>query len=970
MAENNNPIYASQLYIDDGAIEKAIKQWTVFYNVTVKSQKDLIATAKELQKTIKDANVTQKEGQDLIIENTKHVEKIQRELLKTQKDKIEVEKKLEQLTREQVKTQQQREKSIQKEKDAVDALNKTVREAERLYKNLYLTKGKDDEATKKAFANATNLKKQQDDLNRSMGRYTDNVGKYGSAITDSFSGLVKGITIGSLISSAIQSTAGVIKDFVNGATDAFKESEHQAHLLKFAVTDIGKEGLKGFEELTKQAEELMGAFDDEEIKKAQVALINYGLSVEQTKKLIPLLLDTSIQTGRSLDEVATSALRGIEGQTKALKPLGVAFTDTGNKTENFNILLDKLSKFSGAAEASLETETGQIKALEIQLKESQEVMGKSTIKLQLLWIEWKKAAIDTFMGIGTALKFLFDKSGYIADKALEQQKLIVDDWGKTFDSLKKIAEEKGKSVNDIAKGMLFTYREDLIKAQAKYNEKANDENTKTLAQARYNYNQILKLSVEKEKEITEKKLGLTQKGEDQLKAEREKRQKEKEEEEKKYNDQLLKTYEKAADLSIKATEIYYKKQKEERERQANEEINQSLKNLSKLLKITFDSEESKNNIRKELFDKYQIEDQQAKDKYRADEKEWLDLLLRDRIISQKEYNQAMLKLNGTWFDKLKESLLKIVGLTSEQVKSASQAASQAISTTLGYIQQTLQLQIQAIDDLLQKQLAAKDEEIKIYEEKKNAAKDWLQNEIDAKNAGLAHNVKAAQLEYINNKKLQEKAEKDRKALEAKAVKDKAAYQKQIQKIESLEQTSSMISASAGVLAGFSKLPQPYGIIAGVIAVGAMWASFLSYKSKAKELNKETYAEGTYEELRGGSHASGNDISLGIKSNGKERRAEGGEALAIIKKRSTQKYRGILPDIIDSLNKGVFENKYTKAFDTDGLINTIVVNQQFGELQTISDNVSALRKNSEVKRYTDHLGRLVEQRGNNKRIYKN
>ena len=85
----------------------------------------------------------------------------------------------------------------------------------------------------------------------------------------------------------------------------------------------------------------------------------------------------------------------------------------------------------------------------------------------------------------------------------------------------------------------------------------------------------------------------------------------------------------------------------------------------------------------------------------------------------------------------------------------------------------------------------------------------------------------------------------------------------------------------------------------------MWGSFAIAKVKAHQVTKKSqqYGEGGLEILNGGSHASGNDIPIGMTKDGKQRKAEGGEALAIISKSKTRKYKTILPDIVKSLNKG-------------------------------------------------------------------
>ena len=98
-------------------------------------------------------------------------------------------------------------------------------------------------------------------------------------------------------------------------------------------------------------------------------------------------------------------------------------------------------------------------------------------------------------------------------------------------------------------------------------------------------------------------------------------------------------------------------------------------------------------------------------------------------------------------------------------------------------------------------------------------------------------------------------------------------------------------------------------------------------------------------LQGGSHASGNDIPIGYTRDGKDRRAEGGEALAIIRKSPRLVNRKLLPGIIDSLNKGTFEQKYLGAYDT-GDMSMSMFNTQ-ADLRTLEGDVERSRNKGNV-----------------------
>ena len=100
------------------------------------------------------------------------------------------------------------------------------------------------------------------------------------------------------------------------------------------------------------------------------------------------------------------------------------------------------------------------------------------------------------------------------------------------------------------------------------------------------------------------------------------------------------------------------------------------------------------------------------------------------------------------------------------------------------------------------------------------------------------------------------------------------------------------------------------------------------------------------------------------------RAEGGEALAIINKKRTRKYRKILPDVIDSFNKGTFEDKYLNAFaNSDGLNMAINANGNV-DLSKIENDVRNIRKQNEIRYYTLPDGTVIMQHNNVKRIIKN
>lgn len=283
---------------------------------------------------------------------------------------------------------------------------------------------------------------------------------------------------------------------------------------------------------------------------------------------------------------------------------------------------------------------------------------------------------------------------------------------------------------------------------------------------------------------------------------------------------------------------------------------------------------------------------------------------------------------------------------------ALQALQEATSTAVSYLSEVMQ----AETDLAQAAVDAANTRVE-------AAQSAVDAEIEARNNGYANNVATAKKELAQEKKRQREKEK----LLEQAQKRQVA-------LDSVIQASSLITASANIWSSMSKLGIAGPILAGA-AIAAMWTSFAAAKIKARQVtlseSQEEYGEGGLEFLEGGSHASGNDIDLGVKNHKKKRmRAEGGEALAIINKRNTQKYRKQLPSIIESLNKGVFEDKYSNAFAEADRLNVAISQSSNPDLSRIENGIDAIRKQNELKCYTLSDGTMIVQEKNVKRIIKN
>lgn len=321
-----------------------------------------------------------------------------------------------------------------------------------------------------------------------------------------------------------------------------------------------------------------------------------------------------------------------------------------------------------------------------------------------------------------------------------------------------------------------------------------------------------------------------------------------------------------------------------------------------------------------------------------------------KLEAEKERLQKILELNKKAGGQLSQEQLKI---TENSIKAIDQKLNEkgetakdiyeAVGLKLsedekGVISDSTAFAIEQVEEFAQKKVDSSQAAVEASNDEVQAANTALQTELMNREKGYASNVSQAQKELDLARKTQEAALRDQE----KARKQQAA-------IQTLQQIGSLVTGAAKI---WGQLGFPWAIP----AIAVMFGSFALSKVKAAK-EAVTYGDGGLEFLQGGSHNSGNDINIGTTRGGRPRRAEGGEAMAIINKRSTSKYKSSLPSIIDSLNKGVFD----ETFNTSNTYN--VHNGSGLDVSNIEKNVANIAKNNKRKVVPDGKGGFLE-------VYKN
>lgn len=336
---------------------------------------------------------------------------------------------------------------------------------------------------------------------------------------------------------------------------------------------------------------------------------------------------------------------------------------------------------------------------------------------------------------------------------------------------------------------------------------------------------------------------------------------------------------------------------------------------------------------------------------------------RFKLQAEKERLQKILELNKTSAEKLSDTEVEIIKNTikkiDKEIEKSKTSETKDIYDLLGIkldddekqaISQSVGFSIEQLQSILDAQVQIKDQALQAAKEETQAAQDKLNAELEARNNGYANDVDTAR------KELQLAKDKEKKAAE-----EKEKAQKRQLALNTILQTSNLITASTEIWKALSGI-SVVGIALAIAGIATMWGSFAAAQVKARQVVKTEYGDGGIEFLEGGSHASGNDIPIGTTKDGRSRRAEGGEALIIINKRNTRKYKDVLPGITKSLNSGRFENMYGGVFNVGDKVVNI-------NLSKIESEITEIRKNQNNSIIIRPDGAIIETKGNVRRIIK-
>lgn len=177
-----------------------------------------------------------------------------------------------------------------------------------------------------------------------------------------------------LAAAAAYATTG----FVRSAIREFAEAEKAVAKLNSTLRATQQLNAGVSDRLQGVAKNIAGnsPFSQTELLNSASRLLTAGASPGDIERLTRAIADVSTLMDRDLGRASQAMVNALRGDTDAFRALGIEVESTGNATEDFNKLLEKLEKLTGGqAAASMDTLTGKLEKQKKQWDELKEKAG-------------------------------------------------------------------------------------------------------------------------------------------------------------------------------------------------------------------------------------------------------------------------------------------------------------------------------------------------------------------------------------------------------------------------------------------------------------------------------------------------------------------------------------------------------------------------------------------------------------------
>jgi hypothetical protein len=294
-----------------------------------------------------------------VTDEMKHQDKVLDELrtggakLEDQLRKTNDPAKVQRLTGELKKMQAAADNITTSQKKQLDLTEKLRRSQKDLYEQLRKTNDP---------ANVQALLRELGKVDNQLAAMSTKAQSFGSKVSSFGSSLAMGLGIGGGM-ALFQTAMNAVSGFVSDASDEFREATQVANDLSRSLNNIGKgDMLIGLQrEADQLAAKFNGLFDNDDIMKAQTALVNYGkVSREELSKLLPVIIE--LASAERIDlatatEKVVNIMEGRGGQT--LRDYGLSIKGVKSEHDRLNLVLGEFyTKLQGSTAIYAQTAEG------------------------------------------------------------------------------------------------------------------------------------------------------------------------------------------------------------------------------------------------------------------------------------------------------------------------------------------------------------------------------------------------------------------------------------------------------------------------------------------------------------------------------------------------------------------------------------------------------------------------------------
>lgn len=281
-----------------------------------------------------------------------------------------------------------------------------MRKLEKELRDLYATQAK---VRKETSANEAALKRLRNEAGRSQTAAAK-VGRAWKGTASIFeNNVLAGITAVGLYMGGRQ------------LLGAFSEAEKYQVKLDLAAQKFGATQHINTEELRAYNDVLMRqtAADDDLLAAGEAKLAQYALTGAQIRELIPLVNDFARSEDVDLLTAAEQIGKGLLGNTRALKAVGISYKATGDQAKDYAAILDALrNKVGGQAAAFGATEAGKIERTRVEFENLQESLGEQLVPALDAVLGTAEPVMDIFTAMPDEAKQVAVGLGFIGAAAL------------------------------------------------------------------------------------------------------------------------------------------------------------------------------------------------------------------------------------------------------------------------------------------------------------------------------------------------------------------------------------------------------------------------------------------------------------------------------------------------------------------------------------------------------------------------